>query len=518
MDTNIPAYEGILYAKQQGAKLIVIDPVRTRLASMADIWLQIKPGSDGLLAMSMIHEIISERLYDTDFVKEWTIGFEQLKEAAKDYPAEKIAERSWLDPDAIKDAARLYATTKPASIIDGNGLDMQLNVFQNTRAVCILRGLTGNVDKTGGDVIPQPVPTRNIQLKDRLPEGAKSITCDYPLFNTFDETWGNHVQSCVIDAILDENPYPIKMLVVQSANPAVTMTDSNRVIQALESLEFMVVIDMFMTRTAKFADVILPASSSFEKTQLNRAYMRNNPVKIQNQVIDRLADSWPDWKIVFELARRIGLEKEFPWQTAEDAIDYQLEPTGITVDVLRKSPDGMRTEDLEYEKYKTRGFNTPSGKVEFYSEKLKEHGFLPVPSFGGHAKDPISFYDRRDEFPIVGISGARSNSFTHSQFHNIPSLLKDEPECFIDIHPDVAAEKEISDGDRVIVETPRGHMYMKARISDIVHPGSIRIPWGWGEVDPDYSINNLTDDDKRNEITCTPSNRSFMCKIEKVSV
>ncbi|MBW2343734.1 MAG: molybdopterin-dependent oxidoreductase, partial [Deltaproteobacteria bacterium] len=470
------AYEGIRYAKKHGAKLIVIDPVRTGLASMADIWLQIKPGHDGILAMSMINEIICERSYDKDFVKGWAVGFEKLKETAGAYKAEKIAESIWLDPDMIRSASHLYAATGPACIIEGNGLDMQLNVFNNTRAVCILRGLTGNLDKPGGDLIPQPIPVRNIQLKDRLPQGAKPITLEYPLFNEFHETWGNHAQSCVIDAILDEKPYPVKMLVVQSANPVVTMTDSNRVIRALENLDFTVVIDLFMTRTAKLADVVLPATSSFEKAQLNRAFMRNNPIIIQNQVIDWIADSWPDWKITFELARRLGLDKEFPWQSAEDAINYQLEPAGITVDMLRENPDGTRIEDLEYEKYKAGGFVTPSGKVEFYSKRLEEHGYPPV-----------------------------------------PSLVKRDQECVIDIHPDDALEKKISDGETVKVETPRGHIHMKARISDVVHKGSIRIAWGWGEFSPDYNLNNLTDDDRRSDITGTPSNRSFMCNISKVS-
>jgi len=516
MDTNPQAYENILYAKQHGAKLIVVDPVKIGLAEMADMWMQIKPGYDGMLAMSMIHEIISNKLYDIDFLNEWTVGFEPLKEAAGSYQADKIADSIWLDPDLIKNAARLYATSKPACIIDGNGLDMQLNVFDQTRAVCMLRGLTGNIDRSGGDIIPQPVPARNIQCKDLLPGDVKSITCDYPLFNGFHATWGRHAQSCIIDAILDKKPYPIKMLVVQSANPAVTMTDSNRVIHALENLDFLVVIDLFMTKTASFADVVLPATSCFEKTQLNRAFLRNNFVMLQDQVIEWVGDSWPDWKITFELARKLGLEKEFPWQTVEEAIDYQLEPAGITVEMLRKTPDGIQIREMEYEKYKSKGFATPSGKLEFYSQKLEDHGHAPVPLFENGARYPISFYDRKDEFPILGINGARSNPYTHSQFRRIPSLVKRESEGFIDIHPDDAHEKEISDNDTLCVETPKGHIMMKARVSDVIRPGSIRIGWGWGEINSEYSLNNLTDDGKRNSITCTPSSRSFMCRITKV--
>ena len=514
-DTNPQAFENIIFAKEQGAKLIVIDPIRTGLASMADMWLQIKPGHDGLLAMSMIHEIISKNLFDEGFAQDWTVGFEALKDAAGDFEAEKIAKGIWLEPEEIRNVARLYATTGPACIIDGNGLDMQLNVFQQTRAVCILRGLTGNLDKPGGDLIPQPIPIRNIQLKERLPKGMNNIAQSYPLFNTFHETWGINAQSSAVDAILNEKPYPLKMLVVQSGNPAVTMADSNRAVRAFKRLEFMVVLDLFMTKTAKMADVVLPACSSFEKTQLNRAFIRNSPIILENRVIDCVGDSWPDWKITFELARRLGMDKEFPWKSAEEAIDYQLEPAGISVDMLRKTPGGVRFEDLAYEKYKARGFQTPSGKMEIYSQRLKDAGQPPVPVFGGDVLNPISFYNDRANFPVVGISGARTRNFTHSQFKNIPSLLKREQGCFIDIHPDDAREQGINEGSRVRIETPKGSVLMIARISKVVHPGSVRIGWGWGNLDSRLNLNNLTDDDKRDPVTGTPSSRSFMCRLTK---
>ncbi|MDD4464749.1 MAG: molybdopterin-dependent oxidoreductase [Desulfobacterales bacterium] len=515
-DTNPAAAEGILQARQSGAKLIVVEPIKTWLAAHADIWLQIKPAHDGLLAMSMIHEIISQNRYDAEFVGKWTIGFEQLKQTAEKYPAEKIARYIWLDPEAVKAAARLYATTRPACIVDGNGLDMQLDTFDATRAVCMLRALTGNLDVKGGDFIPQPVPARNLQLKGRLPAGIKPITGDYPLFNEFSATWGNHVQSCVADAILDEKPYPVRMLVAQSGNPVTSMMDADRVMRALKKLDFLVVIDMFMTQTARMADVVLPASSSFEKTQLNRAYLRNSLVRIQNQVIEPLADSRPDWKIVFELGRRIGLENEFPWQTVEEAIDYQLEPAGITVKMLRESPDGLRASDMRFEKHKTSGFKTPTGKVEFYSDKLAANGFAPIPYADGFPAEPISFCDRQDQYPILGISGARDNRFTHSQFHQIPSLSLNQRGCAIDIHSNDAKTYGIADGDKVRVDTPRGWIAMPARISEVVHPGSIRIAWGWGDLNPEYSLNRLTDDDRRNPIIGTPSGRSFMCRISKV--
>jgi anaerobic selenocysteine-containing dehydrogenase len=393
---------------------------------------------------------------------------------------------------------------------------MQLDMFQSTRAVAFLRGLTGNIDTSGGDVLPQPVPVRNIQAQSSLPAHVEPITADYPLFNTFHETWGKQVQSCVVDSILDEKPYPLKMVVVQSGNPVVTMADSTRALKAFKKLDFLVVIDLFMTKTGELADVILPASSCFEKTQINRSSIRNNPVILQDQVIEPMGDSKPDWQIVFELGRRLGYTVEFPWQTAEAAIDYQLEPSGITVDQLRQNPGGVRVEDIAYTKYREKGFNTPSGKFEFYSEKLAQNGFPGVPYAEGFLENPISFSDRKDAYPIYGISGARDNRFTNSQYRMIPALLNNEYGCVVDIHPKDAESMGIETGDEVMIETPRGAIRMKAKIGDVVHPGAVRIAWGWGDYNAKYNLNSLTDDERRNPITGTPSQRSFMCRITKL--
>lgn len=508
------AAEAIFHAREQGARLIVIDPVRTAFAEMADIWLQIKPGHDGQLAMAMIHEIISHGLYDADFVREYCLGLDQLKDAAAAYPAEAVGPRVWLDPEAIREAARLYATTKPACIIDGNGIDMQLQVFQITRAVCLLRALTGNLDRDGGDFIPQPVPVRNLQAKERLSAGVAPITQAYPLFNEFHPTWGLHVQSCLVDAILDENPYPIKMVVVQSGNPVVTMADAQRVRQAFARLDFLVVIDLFRNQTAQYADVILPAAGCFEKTQLNRASMRNSPVILQNQVIDWLGDSRPDWKIVFDLGRKLGFAEEFPWDTVEAAIDYQLEPSGLTVASLRENPDGQRAEPLKFDKYRTQGFATPSGKVELFSPRLEEAGHLPVPFMDGSRENPISFAATMGADALIGISGERTNRFTHTQFHRIPSLLRLEGEGYADLHPEEAKARNIQAGQWLTISSPRGRVRMQARISGVVRPGVVRLAWGWGEVNPEWNVNNLTDDHRRDPVTGTPSSRSFMCRID----
>lgn len=516
LDSAPGAAENILHARRKGAKLIVVDPVKTPFAEMADIWLRIKPAHDGLLAMAMISEIIAQGWYDAAFVDRWTAGFEALGKTAERYSIARVAPDLGLAPEQVSEAARLYATIRPACIVDGNGLDMQLQSFEATRAVAMLRALTGNLDVRGGDILPQKVPCRNIQLQDRLPADAVPITADYPLFNRFHATWGRQVQSCVIDAILDEKPYPIKTLMIQSGNPLVTFMDAGRVQKAFEKLEYLVVIDMFMTQTAKMADVILPAGSCFEHTQLNRAFIRSSPVRIQQQVIPAVGESRSNWQIVFDLARRIGLGQEFPWQSAEEAIDYQLEPSGITCAMLREEPDGIMAEPVRYRKFEESGFATPTGKIEFFSESLKAYGYDPVPYINGPPACPISFLDRKDHYPLVGISGARNNRLVNSQFTGIAALGQNESGCAIDIHPKDAEKYGIAAGDRVRVETPRGAVQMKAKISDVVGPGIIRIAWGWGERSADYNFNRLTDDERRNPVTGAPSGRSFMCRIEKI--
>ena len=516
-DSKPSLYEEIVYAKEKGTKIIVIDPIKTKLALMADIWLQIKPGYDGMLAMSMIHVIISENLHDHDFIKDWTIGFDKLKDIASDYIPEKIASTMWLNPEEIRKSASLYAQTKPACIGEGNGIDMHLNVSQTSRAISILRALTGNIDKKGGDLIPQPIPFKDIQLKERSLKNIKPITSEYSLFDQFDKNLGIHTMGVITDTILNEKPYPLKGLIIQGANPAVTMANSTRFVKALSKLELIVVIDLFMTQTAKLADIVLPTTTSFEQTRLNLGSMYGNKVDLQDKTIKWLNNCWPDWKIIFELAKKLGYEKEFPWNSVEEAIDEQLSPAAITTEMLRQSPDGILFQKTRYEKYVKQGFNTPTGKVELYSAKLKKYGYSPLPDFQEAWKNQPSFYQEKIHFPLIGISGKRSNNYVHSQFRNIPFLLKREPEPFVDIHPKDAKKRNISDGDKVKIESPNGKIIMKARISNIIHSGSVRIAWGWGEFNLDYNLNKLTDDEQKDSITSTTSNRTFMCNVVKAN-
>ncbi len=517
-DTNPTAYEDLLYARSKGAKLVVIDPVKTPLATKADIWLQIKPGTDGFLAMAMMNWIIKNDLFDHEFVKNYTVGFNYLKKAVEDYSPEHVSKVVQIPTDKMIKAVKLYTNNRPACIGEGNGLDMHCQVSQVTRALAILRAISGNLDRRGGDLIPQPVKIKNYQLRTSFWKEPTPISIEYPLFSQYSEKRGIHAMGVLTDAILEEKPYPIKGLIIQGANPIVTMANVNRVKKAFRKLNFLAVIDPMMTQTAEFADIILPASFSFEQTMISNNALSGNNLRLQKKVIEPWEKSLPDWEIIFRIAQRLGFEKEFPWKSVEEAIDDQLQPSGITVKELNKSPEGISLEKVRYQKYLQEGFKTPSKKVEIESSLLKKYGYPAIPEFwDSFSYQGPSFYEKRDHYPLIGLSGRRSNNFVHSQFRHIKSLREKGSNPIVDIHPQDAKERNINQDDSIIISTPNGSIKIRAGISSIVVPGTVRIAWGWGEYSEKYNLNLLTDDSLKDPITSTTSNRVFMCQIKKIN-
>ena len=517
-DTNPSAYEDLLFARKKGAKLIVIDPVKTDLASKADIWLQIKPGTDGFLAMAMMNWMIRHGLCDHEFVKNWTIGFEKLKEEVKKYSPERVSQIVEIPTEKIIETVKLFVNNKPACIAEGNGLDMHCQVSQVTRAIAILRGISGNLDHKGGDLIPQPVRIKNFQLRKSFWDSPFPISIDYPLFSQYSEKRGIHVMGILTDAILEHQPYPIKGLIIQGANPVVTMANVKRVKRAFQRLDFLAVIDPMMTQTARFADIVLPASYSFEQTMISNHALSNNLIQLQKRVIEPWGESLPDWEIIFRIAQRFGFEKEFPWRTAEEAIDDQLQPSGITVKELMEKPEGILVEETRYEKYLQEGFKTPSKKMEIESSLLKKFGYPAIPELWNSLRyQRPSFYRQRDKYSLIAISGRRPNYFVHSQFRHIDSLRENQSIPEVDIHPQDAKKENIKQDDLIMISTPNGSIQMRARVNSIVAPGTLRIAWGWGECLESCNMNLLTDDHLKDPVISTTSNRLFYCKVKKIN-
>ena len=507
--SDMPLARRIHKAVENGVKLIVIDPRRIPLAKKG-LHLQLRPGTDCALALAVMNVIIHEGLLDREFTEKWTFGFDKLKEHVKNYSPEKVEEISGVPAADIKRFARLYATVKPACIVQGiNTLDQSINGIQNSRALAILQAITGNIGIPGGWV---RTPRLRFGVKYALtgePIGAEK----YPLFY---QIWGRASafgQAMVFpEMVISGKPYPIKALIITGGNPVLTMPESNKVREALEKLDFLVVMDLFMTETAELADIVLPACSFLEKTGIAYDYgvCHGIPyVMLRKKAIEPLWESWSEWKFWTELGRKMGYDKQFPWTTDEEAVSYQLEGTGITIDQLKDNPAGLL---FASKWYGVRPFRTPSEKVELYSETLEKFGFDPIPTHKEPTYSPISTPELAKEYPLILTTGARILEYTHTQMRNIPKLRAKAPDPIAELHPSTGIKYGITDGETAIIETKKGSIRIKVKHSEDVLPNVISIPHGWAQA----NVNVLTDINACDPITGYPELKALLCKIKKM--
>jgi len=512
-NSKVPMAAKIYEALDNGSisQLIVIDPKRIPMAKRG-IHIQIRPGTDCALALGMLNVIISEGLYDKEFVEKYTLGFDKLAEHVKQYPVEKVEEITWVPAEDIKNIARIFATTKPASIVPGTcSIDQHVNGFQNNRVLAFLQIVTGNIDVPGGWVTVPFIRLGDLRVMEiSEPIGAE----EHPLFRRF---WGRTSpygqQMLFADAVLKGEPYPIKALIVNGGNPAITLPDSERIKQAMKKLDFMVVMDLFMTETAELADIVLPACSFLEKSGVGYVYGVTTSIPyalLRKKVIEPIGESWPDWKIWTEIGRRMGYEEFFPWKTEEEVIDFFLKPSGLTREQLdREHPEGAFYDKKKYEIGK---FRTPSGKIEIYSETLAENGYDPLPVHIEPSQSPVSTPELASKFPLILTTGARILQYTHTQFRNVPALRQAAPEPIAEIHPDTAGRHGIADGDMMTVETVKGQIALRATTKEDLAPGIVSIPHGWSEA----NANMLTELEPRDPITGYTQLKALLCRIKKI--
>lgn len=505
-----PLMNDINKACRRGGKLIVIDPRKTSLASKADAHLQLRPGTDGALALGMLHVIIKEGLYDKAFVDKWTSGFARLVEHIEDYLPERVEKITLVPASRIEEAARLYAKSSPACIAQGNALELHTNGFQAARAVSILQAVTGNLDITGGAIFAPPAKLTSLTLKNHDESQKQAIgQKEFPLFYKYTHQAQANIYT---EAILEGKPYPLKGMIIAGSNPVLTWPKAGRVKRALASLDFLVVVDHFMTETAKLADIVLPVSTLLggyefwhRSGELGESRFGLVPMVATDQ------GQMTNWKFWIELAVRMGYGDYFPWETEEAALNDRVKPLGCTFEELRQKPDGIIYSERTEKKYERTGFKTASGKVEFYSDELKSHGYDPLPIYQEPDESPVSVPGLFSEYPFILTSGARTLGYFHSRYRNLPSLRKIAPEPLVEIHEDKARALGIADGDTVIVESTRGRIELKAKLSAEIHPDVIFIPHGWDEA----NVNLLTDNESLDPITGFPPYRSLLVRISK---
>jgi anaerobic selenocysteine-containing dehydrogenase len=498
-------------AVKKGMKLIVVDPRRTQIASMADIHLQLRPGTDGALALGLMNVIIKDELYDEEFVDRWTVGFGDLEKLVQEYPPEKVEEITWIPANKIREAAILFATQKPAKIRTSAGATIHhQNGVQNTRAIFLLSALTGNFEVPGGNRKNlDPPPTNNITLQERVNDLAPGLGSDrFPIFTGMFEEMQSNV---IVDRIINGKPYPIKALFAAGLNLQF-FPNYHRLVKNLKKLELIVDTDFFLTPAAKISDIVLPIASWLERDIL--IIKQGGHIRLIEPAIKPVGEAWPEFKIFSELAERLGFGEVFWNGDIEKCFNYILQPTGITVDELKKHPEGIKypVPPRPAKFYETAGFQTPSGKVEIYSTILAQHGYEPLPLYKEPIESPLSQPDLAQSFPLVLTSGARIIYYTHSMYRNIRRLRSMVTEPFVEINPSDAEPRGILSGDSVIVSSPRGSIKVKAKVTDTILTGVVQVPHHWPN---EANINILTDDQNLDPISGFPAFKSLLCQVMK---
>jgi len=520
--TNADEYTGenLSRSLSQGAKLIVVDPRLTYLAGRADIWLQLRPGTDTALALGMTNVIINEGLYDKEFVARYVYGWEEFVKRVQEYPLDKVEEITWVPADKVKEAARLYAQTKPACIQWGVAIEQTINSTDNNRILIDLMAITGNLDVPGGNVFFVPPQVRTVSqftLYEKLPPEQKEKMLGG---NTYKLAQRMRLVTpkMIWDAILTGKPYPIKAVLLHGSNPVITRANANEVYKALSQVEFLVVTDFFLTPTAELADIVLPAATWLETDCLGGYFFRHGYIFPRKKII-QIGECWPDHKIFNELGKRLGQEE---WAADVEAdLNHILEPSGLNWQQVREK--SYLRGKMEYRKHERKGFSTPTGKVELYSTIFEKWGYDPLPRHREIPESPVSKPEMAKEYPYILITGARSPVFFHSEHRMIPWLREIHPDPVVEIHPQVAKKHGIKDGDWVFIESPRGRVKQRARLTTGIDPRVVAAEHGWWFPEiksPDHgwkesNVNILTDNDPEGYDAAMGSTnlRVLLCKI-----
>jgi anaerobic selenocysteine-containing dehydrogenase len=521
--TGTPMVRKLLDAREKGMKIIDVGPLITPLTAYADIHLRFQPGTSGALALGMAHIIIEEGLYDREFVENYTLGFEEYRDYVREFPPAVTEEITGVPSNKIVEAARLYATSKPASLMpSSNATTHHTNGLQNHRAITALVGLTGNYDVEGGNpLIPWTflhVASPGLETREHeyfqprsWEEMAPRVGQDrYPAWcRIVPEAQSMHVPR----QIQSGKPYPIRAMLAFGLNHRM-WPGSDFMAESLQKLDFLVDVDIFMTDSARLADVVLPACTSFERSEL-KIYPQRHVIWTEPAIRPQW-ESRPDAAIIFDLAKRMVPEDTLMQTGYEASINWMLEPTKLTIDELKKYPAGYTVKNLPpppFQKYKEHGFGTPSGKMEFTSTILKETGYDPLPRYNEPKLSPRSTPEIAKEYPLILTSGSRLPMFVHSRTFRLGWTNSLRPDPMVDMNPADARDRGISQEDWVSLYTSRNGIRVKANLTERVPPGVVSMYHAY----PEANVNLLVEPDYLDPISGYPGFKSLLCEVKKLS-
>jgi anaerobic selenocysteine-containing dehydrogenase len=610
--TSLILAHDIVAARARGMKTVVVDPRRIGIGSQADILLQVRPGSDGALALAMIHCLMEESWYDASFVRQWTNGpllldratgkivteadlspdgapnryvlwdelrdqyviydavagacerdgvqpvlfgarvlkakdgreisckpaFECLGEIVSAFAPERSEKITWVPADKVWKSTLLLAHNRPVSMYMWNGVGQHTNATQTSRAIASLYALLGDFDRQGGNVTFPKLPINDVSGKEFLPKETAALRIGRerkPLGPPAKP--GNCAAYDVFTAVLEERPYPVKAILNFGSNTIMSTGDSNRGRAAFHALDLAVAAELFMTPTAELCDYVLPATSFLEMSNLAAGFAHRLQGKSHLQyrpaVVPALAERRSDTWIVFELAKRLGFSEKFWDGNVEAGYAYESASIGVTLKQLKASPGGITVPvTLRYQKYaqsngkgEAVGFATPSRRVELYSHLFFAHGFPALPDYQEPAVSPLSRPDLAAEYPLV-LTNAKFTTFIHSQQRALPSLRKASPEPAAEIHPDSAARFGVTNKQWMIVESPRGAIKVRARVTPSIVPGVVCCQHGWWQACKELKLpgynpydadganpSTLIGADLADPISGSLPHRSYLCRV-----
>ncbi len=463
-------------------------------------------------------------------------AFDLAAENCRQYPPARVAALCGVDATQVESAAQMLWEARPVAYYAWSGVEMQTNATQIARAIAQLYTLTGSLDAPGGNVLFAAAPTANVLGVELLPAEQRARTLGLAERPLGPARWQFVTTDDMYRAILEDKPYPVRGLVGFGANLLLAHADSRRGREALAALDFYVHTDLFMNPTAEMADIVLPVASAFEREALKIGFEISPEaqalVQLRRRVVEPRGEARGDVEIIFDLACRLGLGAHFWDGDIDAAYRHQLQPSGIALDSLRANPGGIPAPvQTRYRKFAAptdgvvRGFATPTGKIELYSETLLAGGYSPLPEYEEPRMGPVSRPDLAARFPLV-LTCAKHTLFCETQHRALPSLRRLALDPEVELHPLAAAERGIRPGDWVRLETPHGSVRARARLNDTLQPNVVCGQHGWWQACPDIgapgydafssegaNFNLIIGNDDIDPISGSVPHRAYLCQV-----
>lgn len=520
-------FSSMMKQKERGCKFVVVDPrITPTVTGLADIHLQLRPGTDGALAAGWLHIMFRDNMYDVDFAENWTVGLEELKAYVADYTPERVEEITGVPADKLEAAVKMIWENSPSTLVSSSaGGAHQTNVGHYLRAVFMIISLMGSLDIPGGlslggglgfDYAASTPNFNGVGIYAENNLGEKRLDKDlYPV-------WAYYNQMIQMNALPEYVANgDLKAAVLLGAN-AMMLPQTPEYQKAIGDMEFSVAIDYYMRPwTHDYVDMILPAAMPYERMAPFAIFGRK--IFLREPVVKPAGEAREDFQILLELGCKLGYEEECFHGSVEAALESMLQDVnlGITLDDLRAHPEGIMIEGPapESKRYETGGirkdgkpgFNTLSGKVELVSGVYEKYGYEGLPVYEEPVYSPLSTPEYAKDYPLVLNSGGRVPYYTHSKLRGLPWLNQFMPDPVVRLHPKDAAERGLVDGDDVRVFNHLGEIFMKVEVTNMVLPGVVDIFHGWAKAD----VNLLISRDFC-PITGFPPYRAALCQVEKI--